>query len=117
MRSRASRVLFMGLGVEAKVDVIGDARREAPVSSITRSRHSWLVPLSMTRRLLGKAAEAEGAQKTTTANGLHGGYKYNAKTASFTVMGLAVWTRKTQGARVDFKSFFSLNRILGSLDP
>ena len=67
----------MGLGVEAKVDVIGDARREAPVSSITRSRHSWLVPLSMTRRLLGKAAEAEGAQKTTTANGLHGGYKYN----------------------------------------
>ena len=54
----------MGLGVEAKVDVIGDTRREAPVSSITRSRHSWLVPLSMTRRLLGKQQKQNAQHKT-----------------------------------------------------
>ena len=48
-RSRASRVLFEGRGVAANVEVTGEARNEAPVSWSTRSRHSWLVPVSMSR--------------------------------------------------------------------
>ena len=98
-RSRASRVLFEGRGVAANVEVTGEARNEAPVSWSTRSRHSWLVPVSMSREtsLLRTKRNSQGPLERTFGRVVPTAGYFNTKTTLFTATLFPGWegTRAT----------------------
>ena len=89
-------MLFEGRGVAANVEVTGEARNEAPVSWSTRSRHSWLVPVSMSREtsLLRTKRNSQGPLERTFGRVVPTAGYFNTKTTLFTATLFALGKHK-----------------------